>query len=61
MLDSLWVALLRIHLHDDEEGQTSIEYALVLIGVVLVLAAALALGLTGALDTAITKIKAALS
>ncbi len=42
----------------DEEGQTAVEYALVLLLVALVLVAALALGLGGALDDAINKIKA---
>ena len=41
----------------DEEGQTAVEYALVLLLVALVLVAALALGLDGALGNAITKIK----
>jgi Flp pilus assembly pilin Flp len=41
----------------DEEGQTAVEYALVLLLVALVLVAALALGLTGALGNAINRIK----
>lgn len=44
-----------------ERGQTAVEYALVLALVAIVLAGALALGLTGALDGTITKIKNALS
>jgi Flp pilus assembly pilin Flp len=41
----------------DDEGQTAVEFALVLLLVALVLVAALALGLTGALGNAINKIK----
>ena len=44
----------------DEDGQTSVEYALVLALVALALAVALATGLGGAVDTAITKITTAL-
>jgi Flp pilus assembly pilin Flp len=40
-----------------EEGQTAVEYAMVLILVALVLVVALALGLTGALGNAINTIK----
>ena len=43
-------------LRSDEEGQTSVEYALVLLLVAIVLAGALALGLTGALNSTITDI-----
>ena len=39
-----------------EDGQTSIEYAAVLLLVALVLAGALVLGLTGLLDAAISSI-----
>jgi Flp pilus assembly pilin Flp len=39
-----------------EEGQTAVEYALVLALVAIVLVAALATGLGGALDTVITTI-----
>ena len=39
-----------------EEGQTSVEYAAVLLLVAIVLAGALALGLTGLLDAAISSI-----
>jgi len=39
-----------------EEGQTSVEYALVLMLTAIVIAVALGLGLTGALDPAIDKI-----
>lgn len=47
-------------LRSDEEGQTSVEYALVLLLVAIVLAGALALGLTGALGGTINDIKNAL-
>jgi Flp pilus assembly pilin Flp len=47
-------------LRSDEDGQTAVEYALVLILVAIVLATALGLGLTGALDTAVTTITNAL-
>lgn len=43
-------------LRSDEEGQTSVEYALVLLLVAIVLAGALALGLTGALSSTISDI-----
>lgn len=39
-----------------EDGQTSVEYAAVLLLVAIVLAGALALGLTGVLDAAISSI-----
>jgi Flp pilus assembly pilin Flp len=45
----------------DEEGQTAVEYALVLGLIALVLALALATGLTGALSNTIAKIQAALT
>ena len=48
------------HTLHDEEGQTAVEYALVLLLVALALAIALATGLTGALKPAIDSIKAAL-
>ena len=44
-------------MHTREEGQTAVEYALVLLLVALVLVVALATGLGGALGSAITKIK----
>ena len=44
----------------DDEGQTAVEYALVLLLVALVLAVALAAGLGGVLDATIDKITAAL-
>ena len=44
----------------DEEGQTAVEYALVLLLVALVLVAALALGMGGALTNAIDKIKSSI-
>ena len=40
----------------DEEGQTAVEYALVLLLIALVLVAALALGLKGVLTDAINQI-----
>jgi Flp pilus assembly pilin Flp len=40
-----------------EEGQTAIEYALVLLLVAVVIAVALAFGLGGVLDSTITAIK----
>lgn len=44
----------------DEDGQTAVEYALVLLLVALVLVGALAAGLGGALDSTIDAIKAKL-
>lgn len=44
-----------------EDGQTAVEYALVLLLVALVLVAALALGLNGVLSTTISKITAKLA
>jgi Flp pilus assembly pilin Flp len=58
MLDYLFAAFGA--LRSEEEGQTAIEYSLVLLLVAIVLVTALALGLTGALDTTITSIKAAI-
>jgi Flp pilus assembly pilin Flp len=49
------------HVRNREEGQTAVEYALVLGLIALVLALALAAGLTGALTPTINKIKAALT
>lgn len=49
------------NLRNREEGQTAVEYALILALVAIVLAAALAAGLTGALTPTINKIKNALS
>jgi Flp pilus assembly pilin Flp len=43
-------------LHRDEDGQTAVEYALVLALVAIVLVLALATGLGGALNSVITKI-----
>ncbi|MEY2515705.1 MAG: Flp/Fap pilin component [bacterium] len=43
-------------IRSDEDGQTAVEYALVLLLVALVLVAVLASGLTGALGGTITKI-----
>ena len=40
----------------DEDGQTSVEYAAVLLLVALVLAVALTLGLTGVLDTTVNAV-----
>jgi Flp pilus assembly pilin Flp len=55
------------HLHakllmfrSDEDGQTAVEYALVLLLVALVLVTVLATGLSGALTDTVDKIKAAL-
>ena len=45
----------------DEDGQTAVEYALVLLLVALVLVAALALGLGGVLTSTIGKITGSLS
>ena len=56
---SLYVAAW--NLRNREEGQTAVEYALILALVAIVLASALALGLTGALTPTINKIKNALS
>jgi Flp pilus assembly pilin Flp len=58
--------LLELHiraatLRDGEQGQTAVEYALVLALVAIVLAVALGVGLTDALDPTITKIKNALA
>lgn len=50
-----------IALRTEEDGQTAVEYALVLVLIALVLAGALATGLGGALGGAITKITTALS
>jgi len=47
-------------LRSGEEGQTTVEYALVLLLVAIVLVGALALGLTGALSGTINDIKNAL-
>lgn len=44
----------------DEEGQTAVEYALVLALIAVVLVVALASGLSGSLSTAIGKITSAL-
>jgi Flp pilus assembly pilin Flp len=47
-------------LRTDEDGQTAVEYALVLLLISIALALALASGLTGALDTAVLTIKNAI-
>jgi Flp pilus assembly pilin Flp len=47
-------------LRTDEDGQTAVEYALVLMLISIVLALALAGGLSGALDSAVLTIKNAL-
>lgn len=63
MLDSLFAkclcALMGVF-SSDEEGQTAVEYALVLLLVALVLVVALATGLGGALTNAINKIKSSI-
>jgi Flp pilus assembly pilin Flp len=56
---SLYIAAWNVR--NREEGQTAVEYALILGLVALVLALALAAGLTGALSPTINKIKAALT
>jgi Flp pilus assembly pilin Flp len=56
---SLYIAAWTVR--NREEGQTAVEYALVLALVAIVLAVALGTGLTGALTPTINKIKAALS
>lgn len=62
MLEYLYAAISRITtaVYAEEEGQTAVEYALVLVLIALVLAGALATGLNGALSGAITKITNAL-
>jgi Flp pilus assembly pilin Flp len=47
-------------LHGEEEGQTAIEYALVLALIAVVLVAAVAAGLGGVADTAVGKVTTAL-
>ena len=46
---------------DDEEGQTAVEYALVLLLIALVLVAFLATGLGGVLQSTLDKITGSLS
>ncbi|MCW3016570.1 MAG: hypothetical protein JWO02_3662 [Solirubrobacterales bacterium] len=58
MLEYLFAAIGVIR--SDEEGQTAVEYALVLLLVALVLVAAVASGLTGVLTTTIGKITTSL-
>lgn len=60
MLDFLLAAYVRIFM-SDEEGQTAVEYALVLLLVALVLVAALATGLGGVLSSTIGKITGSLA
>jgi len=59
MLEHLIAAIGRVFygVRTEDEGQTAVEYALVLLLVALVLVTAIALGLGGALSSAITKIK----
>lgn len=59
MLDYLFGAL-NARFRSDQDGQTAVEYALVLLLVALVLVAALALGLNGVLSTTISKITSSL-
>ncbi|MFP5364824.1 MAG: Flp family type IVb pilin [Thermoleophilia bacterium] len=59
MLDYLLAMYVRVF-HADEEGQTAVEYALVLLLVALVLVAALAAGLGGVLSSTIAKITGSL-
>jgi Flp pilus assembly pilin Flp len=56
-LTAKYVMVMSAIMDSDDEGQTAVEYALVLLLVALVLVAALALGLTGALGNAINTIK----
>ena len=46
--------------HSEEEGQTAIEYAAVILLVAIVIAGALAVGLDGVIDDVVTDIKAKL-
>jgi Flp pilus assembly pilin Flp len=55
MLDYLYMLFTRTFF-SDEEGQTAVEYALVLLLVALALVTVLATGLGGALGNAVTKI-----
>jgi Flp pilus assembly pilin Flp len=54
MLEYLFAALAAVR--KDEEGQTAVEYALVLLLVALALVTVLATGLDGVLDTTIQNI-----
>lgn len=58
MLEYLYAAFGRVYfdVRSDDEGQTAVEYALVLLLVALVLVAALASGLGGVLTSTISKI-----
>lgn len=62
MLEYLYLAVSNTFgsIRSDEEGQTAVEYALVLLLVALVLVAALALGLKGVLSDTITSITGSL-
>ncbi len=60
MFEYLLAAYVRVF-HSNEEGQTAVEYALVLLLVALVLIAALATGLGGVLTSTISKITGSLS
>lgn len=60
MLEYLFAMYVRVF-HSDEEGQTAVEYALVLLLVALVLVAALATGLGNVLTTTIGKIVGSLA
>ena len=59
MLEYLFAAFSRFS--DDDEGQTAVEYALVLMLVAIVLVVVLNTGLVGALTGAVSKIAASLS
>lgn len=59
MLEYLFAMYVRVF-HSDEEGQTAVEYALVLLLVALVLVAALATGLGGVLTGVISDITGSL-
>ena len=47
-------------MHSEEDGQTAIEYAAVILLVAIVIAGALAVGLDGVIDDVVTDIKAKL-
>jgi len=59
MLEYLFAMYVRVF-HSDEEGQTAVEYALVLLLIALVLVVALATGLGGVLTNAIGQITSSL-
>lgn len=59
MLEYLFALYARVF-HSDEEGQTAVEYALVLLLIALVLVVALATGLGGVLTGVINEITGSL-